>query len=63
MSSASSLLAIQPVSLLLPHINDFAVMFSSFFYLNFQGHICYYIETPTADEKVVFTGDTLFQGK
>lgn len=30
----------------------------------FQGHICYFIESnSSADEKVVFTGDTLFQGK
>jgi hydroxyacylglutathione hydrolase len=26
----------------------------------FQGHICYFVTTPASDEKVVFTGDTLF---
>lgn len=29
---------------------------------NFQGHICYYIQTPGRDYKAVFTGDTLFLG-
>lgn len=27
-----------------------------------QGHICYFIESPASDQKVVFTGDTLFLG-
>lgn len=26
------------------------------------GHICYYVESPASDQKVVFTGDTLFLG-
>uniref|UniRef100_W8B4Y8 hydroxyacylglutathione hydrolase n=2 Tax=Ceratitis capitata TaxID=7213 RepID=W8B4Y8_CERCA len=26
------------------------------------GHICYFVESPTGDDRVVFTGDTLFQG-
>lgn len=27
-----------------------------------QGHICYFVQTPTKDYKAVFTGDTLFLG-
>lgn len=27
---------------------------------HFQGHICYFVQTPASDDKVVFTGDTLF---
>jgi hydroxyacylglutathione hydrolase len=27
-----------------------------------QGHICYYVESPDAVQKAVFTGDTLFLG-
>lgn len=29
---------------------------------HFQGHICYFVQTPSGDNKVVFTGDTLFLG-
>lgn len=35
-------------------------MNSNLFY--FQGHICYYVQTPARDYKAVFTGDTLFLG-
>ena len=30
--------------------------------MRYQGHICYYIQSPASDQKMVFTGDTLFLG-
>lgn len=56
MSSACSRRAIRQV-------NCFTARFRSIFtFVYFQGHICYFVQTPARDNKAVFTGDTLFLG-
>lgn len=57
MCSAYSHLVIQPVKIDLRYRMCSLIIFSYF-----QGHICYFVQTPARDNKAVFTGDTLFLG-
>lgn len=58
MFNAFSRHATQPVGLII--IENYFYCQSITHLHSFQGHICYFVQTPAHDSKAVFTGDTLF---